>query len=204
MAQETEKGSILVEDKISYINTEYSYHKYLFHKIHPSLPRFRFDLYADSMFTVVDSIQISRERDSSVIQTIVSKLYDQPFIDFQDYNFDEYEDLVLACCHGGHGNMNYDIWLYDTVKSKFINNVELSNLVNPDVNYEKETIESNWSGGRNFHSHLEYKLDDEHLVLIEEQSESPIVKTNIAVKIECKLQNGKMDTVKIDTVKMEG
>ena len=201
--QKNEQDSNRVEDKVSYINTEDPSQKYIIHKINPSLPSFRFDLYADSAFAVVDSIEISSTRDSSVIQTIVSELHDQPFIVFQDYNFDEYEDLVLACCNGPHGNMSYDIWLYDTVKNKFVNNIELSNLVNPDVNYEKETIVSNWSGGRYFHSHLEYKLNDEHLTLVEEKSESPIVNTNIAVKIECKLQNGKMDTVRRDTVKME-
>jgi hypothetical protein len=202
VAQKTVQDSALVEDKISYINAENSHHKYLFYKIHPSLPRFRFDLYADSMFTVVDSINISKESDSSKIQTIISELHDQPFIDFQDYNFDEYEDIVLACCHGTHGNMEYNIWLYDTLACKFKINRELSSLVNPDVNYENETITSSWNGGIYFYSYATYKLIDGHLILIAEKAESPNVNTNLAVKIESRLQNGKMDTVKIDTIKI--
>jgi hypothetical protein len=201
--QEKVQDSNSAEGTISYIGTQDPCHKYFFYKIHPTLQSFRFDLFADSTFKVVDSVRISKGNDTSQIQTIIGKLTDQPFITFKDYDFDEYEDVVLSGGHGAHGNMNYDIWLYDTVTCKFRNNVEMSELVNPDVDYENETILSSGSGGRNFHSYYTYKLIAGHLVLISEEKEFPIVNTNTAIKIVCKLHNGRMDTVKIDSVKME-
>ena len=196
------KDSINDEEKIIFLDTYEPGCKFVIHKIYPSLPLFRFILFGDSAFSKIDSIIIISEKDSSIIQIIKSELPDYPFITFKDFNFDEYEDLMLSSGHGTHGNMDYDIWLYDTVANKFVKNRELSTLVNPDVDYEKELITTSWSGGMYFYSYDSYKLINGHLIHYEEDGEKDIPNSNIAIKYLIKLQNGKMDTVKLDTIKI--
>ncbi len=124
-----------------------------------------------------------------------------------DVNFDGYKDvIILNNFHGAHSNSWYDCWLWDAMTSSFIYSKSFSEICNPAIDWDKESIYSSGGSGADNHDYSIYQYMNGQFVISnqlhwnsynaeESHDEDVLATAGIYIKEE-QLVNGKMETVR--------
>ena len=91
--------------------------------------------------------------------------YDAVPTRFVDVNFDGYKDFEMLHFSGMYWN-NYQYFIYDPEKKKFIKDPYLTELTDPTFHPEKEYIHYNWHIGVNEFGHAVFQWKNDTLLLL--------------------------------------
>jgi hypothetical protein len=150
-------------------------------QIHESLPMFTFTQNFDGVYS---SIVITDEHDN-LIQEIhgiyidLSPVFDNPIVQFDDYNFDGFLDMkILRDASGGLGFpwTSYYFWIWDSEISQFVINERLDEITRYTwhrIDYENRRIETGWhfnAGMHHFQNYFDY-VDGDFIHVVEWEGE---------------------------------
>jgi len=151
-------------------------------KIQPSLPTYVFHFYmmnpGETGYHMVERLEISREGDPSIIQTLAFFRLVQPqefdpahegFFEVEDINFDGYLDLKILFEHGGSAGEVYTYCLLNKEDGTFLCDKGIQ-LVDPTLNPQTKEITSSYASGASGGGTRTYKWENEKLVLVREES----------------------------------
>lgn len=179
--------------------------------IHPDLPVYIFKLCGDPEFNTIDHIDVSKDGDSQVLQTLkppddgTNFIMDPPpsFLDYfqaEDINFDGYKDIKLIYNCGVTGNEWWVYWLFDSKTGTFVFNEGLSRLNSPYPDPATKRIVTFYHGGYMTHTEKMYEIKNNVLILQHEESQYNIPGTQNYVRIISELKDGKMVVVSSEPV----
>lgn len=102
------------------------------------------------LFRRMEIVRASDGRRIQVLEDPAATCFFGPdsFLELKDLNFDGNPDLKILTSSGS-GGLCYDCWLYDPARGRFVFNLELTNLGNPDPDPETGQIcaaGKNWMG----------------------------------------------------------
>ncbi|WP_445666292.1 XAC2610-related protein [Fodinibius sp. AD559] len=196
-------------------------------RINSSLPIYRIEFksaelpkeeFQRSKKEAVFTINVYKNDSNELIQTISDTLKDRtPLLgtmnykqEFPDINFDGYTDLPVKVRGGMSRNKVYDFWLFDNETGKFVVNPEFTDLINPFIKLEGEgnkigVFATSGCSGHRCGTSKVFKVKGDKLQLVERESTSleEMNSNNYFITVYEELRNGKLDTVKIDTSKIE-
>jgi hypothetical protein len=128
----------------------------------------------------------------------------EPFIKKMDINLDDHDDLMLLDNAGATGNNWYHVWLYDSIRNRFVYNDDYSGISALKVSKDKKWILSYYRMG-NDEETLYYYIPNRLLkpILIrKEYPESDKVKNNsFTWKVTATIINGRWTILRKDTMK---
>ena len=121
-------------------------------RIHTALPAYVFSLHWRKNSDYIDRIEVHREGDQKVIQTIEDAELQTPppgfeHLQVEDINFDGYKDLKIFGWAGATGNVGYSYWLFQKKTGRFVFHEKLSDLCDPEPNQKTKEIISYCKGG---------------------------------------------------------
>ena len=142
-------------------------------KIHPSLPIYVFHVYMDPESLIPQRIEISKEGDPSIIQTLTLSVPEPTGIEALDMNFDGYLDIRLLVFRGATGNVGFIHWLFDKEKGIFVSSEELDKLANASPIPETKTLATHWNlgGAGGCYERELYKWENGRLVLVRSEKQ---------------------------------
>lgn len=146
-------------------------------KIHSSLPEYTFKLYGkkEKVFTNIKKIAIYDDGNERNIQELIIDGSQGPSSDemygvyIEDVNFDNYMDIRVQGIGGSGPNTSFFFWLWDKDSSMYKENIELGELVSPEIDQNNKLIKSsNSSSAGAYYTESVYKYVDGKLTLIKE------------------------------------
>ena len=178
-------------------------------KIHPDLPRYVFHLIGDLESNTFVRIDVSRESEPTVIQSLQIPEADRPYrgtryFQLEDVNFDGYSDIKLLSFSGATGNGYYYYWLFDRKTDQFVFSQEFSKFCNPILHPETREIETHAVRGKAGMIYIDetFRVIDGRPVLVRRESEDEVDRDGRSfLKVVREVKNGKMKIVSREIVK---
>lgn len=193
-------------------------------KIQPSLPIYQLQMTTDELpkedkgwlKKAVININVYRNDSKKLVQSITDTLrnrtawvgissYDQ---EFPDVNFDGFTDLPIKVISDMSGNHVYDFWLFDSDEKRFKYNENFTHLFKPYISTYDSTISTtSYVGcGRQCYANKTYKVSADSLILVKREEKTRELNSDgnsYYITTIKERKNGDMETIKIDSSKIE-
>ncbi|MEY3784623.1 MAG: hypothetical protein RLZZ230_945 [Candidatus Parcubacteria bacterium] len=170
--------------------------------IHPQLSTYTFELIPNTAENRLERLIIKEYETDKIMQNLRIKMDSEPpsginIVTAEDFNFDGYLDLKIINWWGATGNIGYTILLFNPTSDTFIEHTGLSNLSNPTIIPNSQTISSYSTGGMAgcIYTAQTYSITDNNkLVLQHEEKQDWDNKTQSVRKQTKTLVDGTYDT----------
>lgn len=174
-------------------------------KIYPDKPNFKFHLIGDKKSDGFKNVDVYSPT-GKLLQTLnagTEPPLGEDFFLTADFNKDGHKDIMLLNWWGATGNRGYLIWIYNPTQAKFIFNKDLSGLSNPEI-HSDGTISDHSNSSAISYVNRTYKLETNNKLLLIKSDETMADETgdNYVIHVVKELQNGSMEIVKSERVKI--
>ena len=177
-------------------------------RIHPSSLIYAFHLIGDPASNTIVRIEVSRQNDPAIIQTLEAGMGEQPYrgadyFQVEDINFDGYLDIKLLAWWGATGNKGYRYWLFDKETDHFVYDEAFSELCNPIPHPETKTITTSSVGGMagRIHTFAAFQVMDGKPTVIWEEHQGWIEDGKYFLKVITERNNGELEVVSKEIVR---
>ncbi len=177
-------------------------------RIHPSLPIYAFHLIGDPASNTLVRIEVSRQNDPTIIQTLEAGMGEPPhrgadYFQAEDINFDGYLDIKLLVWWGATGNKGYRYWLFDKETDHFVYDEAFSELCNPIPHPETKTITTSSVGGMAGRVHIfaAFQVMDGKSTVTWEEHQDWTEDGKCFLKVIKERSNGKLEVVSKEIVR---
>lgn len=133
----------------------------------------------DSYDASIKCVEVYRNDDGKLLQSLKTKeegsfetFHDSAnVVGFDDVNFDGFTDIRILVWTSINLQTQYEFWVYDPTRKKFLKNEELYELLNPCFDPVHKTVHSHWRSGFMGMGHALHHWKQNKLELLAEEYE---------------------------------